>query len=559
MLPNPAGKYRPFAPIPMPRRTWPNRMIIEPPIWCAVDLRDGNQALTDPMNADRKQRLFDLLVRRGFRQIEIGFPSASQIDFDFTRTLIEGGHATAEIALQVLVPAREELIDRTFEALSGAPRAIIHLYNSTSPVQRRVVFQKSQKDTIELAVRGAKHILQVMADYPGTDWQLEYSPESFSATEVDFALDICNAVIETWQPAPGRKMIINLPATVEMSTPNVYADQVEYFGGKVIRRDSVILSVHPHNDRGTAVAAAELALMAGAERVEGTLFGNGERTGNVDLITLGLNLYSQGIHPGIDLSDVPELVRVAEYCNRLPVHPRHPYAGEMVFTAFSGSHQDAIRKALRGRTDADLWDVPYLPVDPADLGRLYEPIIRINSQSGKGGVAFVLEEDYGLCPPRRLQVEFSNLIQELADRTGKAVGSRDLWLCFASEYIDRESPYALLDYAERHEDESWRVEATLRHNDVIQTISAVGNGPIDAFVAALSEYGGLALDIRHYSEHAAHSGADARAVAYIELGGGDGPSRFGVGMDTNITMASLKAVISAVNRRLAVAHAASCL
>ncbi len=546
---NASAKYRPFPPIDLPSRQWPMRTTTRPPIWCSVDLRDGNQALVDPMDTERKMRFFDLLMKCGFKEIEVGFPSASQTDYDFTRALIESGRAETAV-LQVLVPARKELIDQTFGALIGAPKAIVHLYNSTSPTQRRVVFGKESHEITALAVEAARHISKRMAEYPDTDWQLEYSPESFTATELSYAIEITEAVIGVWQPTPQRKAIVNLPATVEMATPNVYADQIEYFCSTIRGRENLIISVHPHNDRGTAVAAAELALLAGADRIEGTLFGNGERTGNVDLVTLALNLYSQGIDPGLDFSNVGELVKVAEFCNQIPVHPRHPYAGELVFTAFSGSHQDAIRKGLKAAKPGDFWDVPYLPVDPADLGRAYEPIIRINSQSGKGGVAFVLEEDHGFNLPKKLQIEFGKVVQKIADDTKHAISSQALLDAFLSEYAMRIKPFRFVDYAEQTENGQWRGSFQLEENGKALSLHATGNGPLDALIKGLSSHLGVGLDILSYSEHAATVGSTAQAIAYVETSNGKWASSFGVGMDTNIAVASLKAIINSVNRGL---------
>jgi len=549
MMDNPAKKYRPFPPVDLPGRKWPSRTIKKPPIWCSVDLRDGNQALVDPMDSERKMRLFDLLVRCGFSEIEVGFPSASQTDYDFTRQLIESGRAK-NVILQVLVPARAELIDQTFEALKGAPKAIVHLYNSTSPTQRRVVFQKEKHEITALAVEGATHIYKRMKDFPDTAWALEYSPESFTGTELDYAIEITEAVLDVWHPTPKHKAIVNLPATVEMATPNIYADQIEYFCENVRGRKNMIISVHPHNDRGTAVAAAELALMAGADRVEGTLFGNGERTGNVDLVTLALNLYSQGVDPGLDFSNISEIVKIAEHCNQLPVHPRHPYAGELVFTAFSGSHQDAIRKGLRARKPGDFWDIPYLPIDSADLGRAYEPIIRINSQSGKGGIAFVMEEDHGFNLPKKLQVEFGKIVQKITDDTKHAISSQALLETFLSEYAEGTEPYKFLDYTEQNEGEEWFVSFMLEKNGEPVSISSRGNGPLDALIKALSAHLELKLDILSYSEHAATVGSTSQAIAYIETGSDKWSSSFGVGTDTNIAVASMKAIISSINRGL---------
>src|ERR1700704_2491830 len=441
MLRNPSTKYRPFSPIDLQNRTWPGRVIAAPPLWCSVDLRDGNQALIEPMEAARKRRMFDRLVRSGFKEIEVGFPAASQTDFDFVREIIEQRLIPDDVTIQALTQARPELIARTYESLRGARRAIVHVYNSTSIAQRRVVFRTDRAGIVDIALRGATAVREYAEFDRSTEWVFQYSPESFTGTELDFAVEICDAVNSVWEPTPGHKSILNLPATVEMATPNVYADQIEWFLRHVNRRDSLILSVHPHNDRGTAVAAAELAVMAGAERIEGTLFGNGERTGNVDIVTLALNLYSQGIDPKLEFSNINEAARCAEACNQLPVHPRHPYAGDLVFTAFSGSHQDAIKKGLAVRGETDIWDVPYLPVDPSDLGRSYDSIIRVNSQSGKGGVAYLLERDYQLVMPRRLQIEFSQVVQSTADITGKELTSQEIWELFSDEYFAPRSPF----------------------------------------------------------------------------------------------------------------------
>ena len=441
MLQDPKQKYRSFAPIDLTARTWPDKVLSTPPLWCSVDLRDGNQALIEPMDAARKRRMFDLLVRTGFKEIEVGFPAASQTDFDFVRELIERNLIPDDVVIQVLTQARPELIARTFESLRGARRAIMHLYNSTSTVQRRVVFCLDRPGIVDIAVQAARCVRDLAAAQPETDWQFEYSPESFTGTELDFAVEICDAVNEVWQPTPERKVIINLPATVEMATPNIYADQIEWFGRNIAKRDSIVLSLHPHNDRGTAVAAAELGVMAGADRVEGTLFGNGERTGNVDIVTLALNLYTQGVHPGLDFSNINEAARCAEYCNQLPIHPRHPYVGDLVFTAFSGSHQDAIKKGFAARREGDIWEVPYLPIDPRDLGRTYESVIRVNSQSGKGGIAYLLERDFGLTMPRRLQIEFSQVVQAVTDATGKELSSEAIWALFQGEYLGENGAY----------------------------------------------------------------------------------------------------------------------
>ncbi len=547
-------KYRPFPPVQLPDRQWPSRVISQAPRWCSVDLRDGNQALIEPMGADRKLRMFEMLVQLGFREIEVGFPAASQTDFDFVRFLVDQGLIPDQVAIQVLTQSREALIRRSFEALRGVKKAVMHLYNSTSPIQRQVVFGMDKAGIVEIAVSGARLIRDIAAEHPDTDWTFEYSPESFSATEPDFALEICEAVLAVWQPTPERKVILNLPATVEMATPNVHADQIEWFCRHLSRRDAVLISVHPHNDRGAAVAAAELALLAGADRVEGTLFGNGERTGNVDIVTLALNLFTQGIDPGLDLSDINAVVRCAEYCNQIPVHPRHPYAGELVFTAFSGSHQDAIKKGLAANAGQSWWDVPYLPIDPADVGRTYEAVIRVNSQSGKGGIAYLLEKDHGLRLPRRLQIEFSRTVQALADTTGKELTSVDIWAAFQSDYLQPTEPFRFIEHRTApgsHTGGTCKLTATIRENGQERLISGKGNGPIDAFTDALNRHCGLDLRVVDYHEHAIGAGANATAVSYVEIRmDGEPEVRFGVGIDSNIVTASLNAVISAVNRAL---------
>ncbi|MGF1528388.1 MAG: 2-isopropylmalate synthase [Candidatus Competibacterales bacterium] len=551
MLSNPSDKYTPFEPVPLDDRRWPSKVIDRAPIWCSVDLRDGNQALIEPMDPERKRRLFDRLVAIGFKEIEVGFPAASKTDYDFIRHLIEEGAIPDDVVIQVLTQAREPLIQRTFEAVAGAKRVIVHLYNSTSALQRRVVFNQDRPGITAIAENGARLIRQLAAEQTSTQWTFQYSPESFTGTELDYALEICEAVLDVWQPTPQAPAILNLPATVEMSTPNIHADQIEWFHRRVGRRDAIVLSLHPHNDRGTAVAAAELGLMAGADRVEGTLFGNGERTGNVDLVTLALNLYTQGVDPGLDFSQINQVIADCEYCNRLEVHPRHPYAGELVFTAFSGSHQDAIKKGLAARVKANdqHWEVPYLPIDPTDLGRSYEPV-RINSQSGKGGVAFVMEEKYRLQMPRGLQIEFSQVIQHLADASGAELTPSQIWQAFDGEYLKANKPYALLDYRaipDTHASEVRRVTATVAVDGQSRTIEGAGNGIIDAFIDALSRDCGLDLTVLDYAEHATGMGADAMAVAYIKAssGGADG---FGVGMHSDIVEASLRGVLSAVNR-----------
>ncbi len=551
---NPGNKYRAFPTINLADRQWPSRVIERAPIWCSVDLRDGNQALIEPMNAERKLRMFRTLCEIGFKEIEVGFPSASQTDFDFVRQIIEEDLIPDDVTIQVLTQSRDHLIERTFEALAGAKRAIVHFYNATSPVFRRMVFNVDKAGCIDIAVQAARQIKAMAAARPETEWRFEYSPETFSATEPEFAKEICEAVMDVFQPTPERKLILNLPATVEVATPNVYADQIEWFCRNIKNRDCVVVSVHPHNDRGTGVAAAELAMMAGADRVEGTLFGNGERTGNVDVVTLALNLYTQGVDPQLDFSDINAVIRCAEYCNQLPVHPRHPYAGELVFTAFSGSHQDAIKKGFadRAANPDGVWEIPYLPIDPQDLGRTYEAVIRVNSQSGKGGVSYLMERDHCVVMPRRLQIEFSGVVQEIADRTGREQDSAALWAAFEAEYLSSVEPFELIEYraqAEPGHPEREHFSATIRWNGREHIVSGRGNGPIAAFVAALNRHCGLALQVVDYREHAVGHGADAPALAYVEIGfGGSAHTMFGVGRDGNIVTASLRAVLSAVNR-----------
>ncbi|HMA94648.1 MAG TPA: 2-isopropylmalate synthase [Polyangiaceae bacterium] len=543
-------RYRPVPPVQLPDRDWPNRTIAQAPDWCSVDLRDGNQALVEPMGWDRKIALFELLVRLGFKQIEVGFPAASQTEFDFVRRLIQEQRIPTDVTIQVLVQARKDLIDRTFESLRGVPRAIVHLYNSTSTLQRRVVFEKGRAAILELAVQGTRWIREHADGQPETEIVLEYSPESFTGTELDFALEVCNAVSECWGPTPERKMILNLPATVEMSTPNLYADQVEWMDRHLARRDACILSVHTHNDRGTAVAATELAIMAGADRVEGTLFGNGERTGNVDLVTVALNLYSQGVDPKLDFSDIPQVARVYQETCRMPIHPRHPYAGELVFTAFSGSHQDAIRKGLDalGKADQSIWEVPYLPIDPAEVGRVYEPLVRINSQSGKGGVAFVLERVGGYRIPKDLAATFSQSIQRVTDETGAELSPGELVQRFEQEFLPARSRIELREFAVARESaEHCRVRAVLTESGQAIEVSAVGNGPIDAFVKAVNRTFGEEVHVLDYAEHALGAGEGAEAMAYVHLRGNN-RTAWGVGRAHDIVAASFAAVTSAVSR-----------
>jgi 2-isopropylmalate synthase len=547
-LKNPAEKYSSTRTVQLNDRTWPGRTIDKAPAWCSVDLRDGNQALIDPMDAERKNRMFDLLIKLGFKEIEVGFPAASQTDFDFCRELVDLGRIPPDVTVQVLTQAREHLIDRTFEALRGAPRAIVHLYNSTSTVQRDVVFKLDREGVKKIAVEGARMLQDRAASYPGTDWIFEYSPESFTGTELDYALEICEAVLDVWKPTPEHRAILNLPATVENSTPNVYADQIEWMSRNFKRRDSIVLSVHPHNDRGTAVAAAELAIMAGADRVEGTLFGNGERTGNVDLITLALNLYTQGIDPGLDFSDIPGVIECAEFCNQLPVHQRHPYAGELVFTAFSGSHQDAIKKGFAVQAGKSLWEVPYLPLDPNDIGRTYQEIIRVNSQSGKGGVAYLLERDYSVRLPRKLQIEFSRVIQRISDKTGREIRPAEIWEAFEAEYLNQQSPFSCIQYSESSSAGIVNISATVKQGNADHSIAGNGNGPIDAFVGAMNGKFGLAIRVADYQEQSISEGASGTAMAFVEIQFGESEAVFGAGINPNIVTASLDAILCAVNR-----------
>ena len=549
--PMPFHLYRSFTPIPLPDRTWPTRVIRKAPRWCSVDLRDGNQALIDPMDAERKRRMFDLLVKCGFKEIEVGFPSASQPDFDFVRQLIEEDLIPEDVMIQVLTQARPELIERTYESLRGAPRALVHLYNSTSTLQRRVVFGLDRAGIVDIAVRAAQLCKKLTRTIPECDVHYQYSPESFTGTELEFAVEICEAVMDVWEPTAARPVILNLPATVEMATPNVYGDQIEWFHRHVKARDSIILSLHPHNDRGTAVAAAEFGVMAGADRIEGTLFGNGERTGNVDVVTLALNLFSQGVDPKLDFTDIDEARRITEYCNRLPVHVRHPYVGDLVYTAFSGSHQDAIKKGFEALgKDYDLWEVPYLPIDPHHVGRSYEAVIRVNSQSGKGGVAYIMKFEHGFDLPRRLQIEFSSVIQKMTEASGTEITADQIWSAFQSTYFTPARPVALAGHpmlTTAPETGDTTLEAALRLDGDERWVKGSGNGPIAAFVNALGRDLGLVVEIVDYAEHALGEGADARAAAYVEAKVG-GKTRWGVGVDANIVTASLRAVVSAVNR-----------
>lgn len=549
-------KYQPYAAVPLDNRQWPSNTISTAPIWCSVDLRDGNQALIEPMDALRKMRMFKVLVEMGFKEIEVGFPSASDTDFNFLRELIEGGHIPDDVTVQVLTQAREHLIDRTVESLQGAKNAILHLYNSTSTLQRRVVFKSDQKGVKQIAIDGAKMVADRLSKLSSdTNLRLQYSPESFTGTELEYALDVCEGVMDVWQPTPENKTIINLPATVEMASPNIYADQIEWMHRHFTRRDSLILSLHPHNDRGTGIAATELGLMAGADRVEGTLFGNGERTGNVDIVTLGLNMFTQGLDPRLDFSDINKLVETAEYCNQLPVHQRHPYAGQLVHTAFSGSHQDAIRKGIDALSKAndDHWEVPYLPIDPSDIGRSYEAIIRVNSQSGKAGAAYLLEVDHHIRLPRPMEVEFSGYVQKAADSEGIEITSAKIWDIFADSYLNAKGRFELVKF-ESHpvarNAEQERVEAVVSCDGKEHHISQVGNGPISAFVQGVRDTFGLSFKLADFGQNTRSSSSQAEAAAYVELKTPDenGKSVFGAGIDTSITLAPIKAVISALNR-----------
>ncbi|MDC0676996.1 2-isopropylmalate synthase [Sorangium atrum] len=545
----PVHKYKPFQPIHLPDRRWPGRVIERAPRWCSVDLRDGNQALVEPMGLERKLRMWHELLRMGFKEIEVGFPSASQPDFDFVRWIIDQGLIPDDVTIQVLTQARAELIERTFEAIRGARRAIVHLYNSTSTLQRRVVFGLDRAGIAEIAVRGARLVKELAARLPGTEVALEYSPESFTGTELDFAKEICEAVMDVWEPTPSRKIILNLPATVEMSTPNVYADQIEWMHRNLKQRDSIVLSVHPHNDRGTAVAAAELAVMAGADRVEGTLFGNGERTGNVDVVTLALNLMSQGVDPELEIHDVQSIKETVEHCNRLPVHPRHPYVGELVYTAFSGSHQDAIKKGFKALREggSPLWEVPYLPIDPQDVGRSYEAVIRVNSQSGKGGVAYVLEHDHGYTLPRGLAVEVSQAVQRRAERTEGEVQKAEILAIFEREYVNRAGPLRVTRHRRVGQGADERHEFHVQIRGVAHALSAAGGSPVEAFASALSRHAGIAIAVDEHAAHALPRSAGDETAAYVAISVGRKRS-FGAGTHGDADMASLAAVASAWNR-----------
>ncbi|MCC6235877.1 MAG: 2-isopropylmalate synthase [Verrucomicrobiales bacterium] len=554
MLTQPASKYRAFPPVQLPDRQWPNRVLTAPPAWCSVDLRDGNQALAVPMNVSQKLEMFDALVRCGFKEIEVGFPAASNTEFAFIRRLIEDGRIPGDVAIQVLVQAREDLIERTFEALQGAPRAIVHLYNSTSPAQRRIVFGLGKPEILRIATRGTQWVKDRLPRLAGADVRFEYSPESFSATEVEYALEVCEAVSEVWGPTRERPIIFNLPDTVEVAMPNVYADQIEWFIRHLKRRETAIISLHTHNDRGTGVAATELGLLAGADRVEGTLFGNGERTGNLDVVTVAMNLYMNGVHPGLDFSAMNSLRDVYERCTGMIVPPRQPYSGELVFTAFSGSHQDAIRKGLRawevsgGESKGAIWDIPYLTIDPSDIGREYREVIRVNSQSGKGGVAYLLESEFGIELPKDLQREFGPIANDEVDRLGREVRATELKAMFWREYVERTAPWRLTSFRTENQDGAVKCRAQLTRDGRPVEAEGQGNGPIAAFVNALSTGGARRFEVISYSEHSLSSGEGASAIAYIQARFADGSTRWGCGVDTNIELASIKAVLSALNR-----------
>ncbi len=548
---NPTDKYSAFKPIDLKNRKWPNKIIEKAPIWCSVDLRDGNQALIEPMGAERKNRMFNLLCKLGFKEIEVGFPSASKTDFDFVRDLIENKKIPSDVNIQVLTQAREELINSTFDSLKGVSKAIVHFYNSTSTLQRKVVFDQDKDGIKKIATDAAKLIKRLATENTSTEWTFEYSPESFTGTELEYAREVCDEVVEILKPVSKNKIIINLPATVEMSTPNIYGDQIEWMNNNLKNRKDICLSLHPHNDRGTAVAASEFGLMAGADRVEGTLFGNGERTGNVDIVTIALNMLTQGIEPELDFSNINSVMREVEYCNQLPVHPRHPYAGDLVFTAFSGSHQDAIKKGFQAikKSNDSKWEVPYLPIDPADLGRNYEAVVRINSQSGKGGVAFLLEKDHGVSLPRRLQISLSQKIQKLADESGKEISSAEIWDIFEKSYLQPINNFSYVKHASSSKQEMHSLELTMNMNDKETIIQGSGNGPIDSFINGLSNEIGVNIKVADYHQSAISSGSDAKAAAYIELEN-NGKTFWGVGIHPNTTRASFDAIIVGLSKLL---------
>tara|TARA_B100001113_G_scaffold134201_1_gene110088 strand:+ start:1971 stop:3629 length:1659 start_codon:yes stop_codon:yes gene_type:complete len=548
---NPIDKYSAFKPIDLDNREWPSKVLNKSPVWCSVDLRDGNQALIEPMGSERKDRMFDLLCKLGFKEIEIGFPSASKTDYDFVRDLIDNKKIPSDVNIQVLTQAREELIIKTFESLKGASKAIVHFYNSTSTLQRRVVFDQDKEGIKRIATKAALLIKDLAEKNPNTEWSFEYSPESFTGTELEYAREVCDEVVEILKPVSKNKIIINLPATVEMSTPNIYGDQIEWMHKHLKNRNDICLSLHPHNDRGTAVAASEFGLMAGADRVEGTLFGNGERTGNVDIVTIALNMLTQGIDPKLDFSNINQVMREVEYCNQLPVHPRHPYAGDLVFTAFSGSHQDAIKKGFNAikQSNNPKWEVPYLPIDPADLGRNYEAVVRINSQSGKGGVAFLLEKDHGVSLPRRLQISLSQKIQKLADSSGKEISSSQIWNIFEKSYLIPKNNFSYIKHSSSSKNDVHSLELTLNMNNKEITIHGTGNGPIDSFINGLSENIGIEIKVTDYQQSAISSGSDAKAAAYIELEK-DSKTFWGVGIHPNTTRASFDSIIVGLSKLL---------
>ena len=545
------NKYKPFKPVDLKNRQWPSKVINKSPIWCSVDLRDGNQALIEPMGAERKDRMFNLLCKLGFKEIEVGFPSASQTDFDFVRDLIESKKIPSDVNIQVLTQARNSLIEKTFESLVGVQKAIVHFYNSTSTLQRKVVFNQDKDGIKNIAIQGALKIKELAEKNPSTDWSFEYSPESFSGTELPYAAEVCDAVTEILKEVTQNKIIINLPATVEMSTPNIYGDQIEWMNKNLQNRENICLSLHPHNDRGTAVAASEFGLMAGADRIEGTLFGNGERTGNVDIVTIALNMLTQGIDPKLDFSNINSVMREVEYCNQLPVHPRHPYAGDLVFTAFSGSHQDAIKKGFQAMKNSNdpLWAVPYLPIDPADLGRSYEAVVRINSQSGKGGVAFLLEKDHGVSLPRRLQISMSQKIQKLADESGKEISSPEIWEIFENNFLNAQNGFTYISHNSSTNNQINTLEIKMLINSKEVLLSGKGNGPIDSFINGLCNKLDENIKVSDYHQSAISSGSDAKAAAYIELEI-DGKTSWGVGINPNTTIASFEAIIVGLSKLL---------
>lgn len=551
MLKNPASKYRPFPPINLPDRKWPSQVITKAPRWLSTDLRDGNQALIDPMGAEKKMRFFDLLLKVGCKEIEVGFPASGATDFDFISGLVRNDKVPDDVAIQILTQSRRDLIETSFASLEGAKTAIVHLYNAVSPVWRKVVFGMTKDEIKQIAIEGAKVLRDQAAKYHGTDWVFEYSPETFSTAEVEYSVEVCAAVMDVLQPTPEKPIIFNLPATVECATPNVYADQVELFGRLIPNRDSVVISLHTHNDRGTGIAAAELGLMAGGDRVEGCLFGNGERTGNCDIVTVALNMYTQGVDPGLDFSDIDAIAKTVEYCNQLPIHPRHPYVGELVYTSFSGSHQDAIKKgfAAREQQNDETWEMPYLPIDPADLGRDYEAVIRVNSQSGKGGFAWVLEQDQGLKLPKKMQAHFSKHVQELADEVGRELFAEDIWTVFQKTYhLNTPQHFQLMDYEETKAADGTRLFAgKIAVDDQEQSVSGRGNGLISSVVSTIGDTFGVKLEVKDYAEHAMTAGSDARAAAYVECTGPDGKTVWGVGIDEDVATASVRAVLSAAN------------